>query len=81
MIANEIYSEAMRQLSARNRDVIMNAQSPHKWWSTLNSAVFGLSLSLLPLVCGGGGLDCESVVKNYLLLDHFDSKQAVLGVC
>ena len=28
----------------------MNAQSPHKWWSTLKSAVFGLSLSLPPLV-------------------------------
>ena len=29
--ANETYSEAKRQFSARNRDVLMNAQSPHKW--------------------------------------------------
>ena len=28
--ANETYSEAKRQFSARNRDVLMNAQSPHK---------------------------------------------------
>ena len=41
--ANETYSEAKRQFSARNRNVLMNAQSPHKWWSTLKSAVFGLS--------------------------------------
>ena len=36
--ANETYSdsEAKRQFSARSRDVLMNAQSPHKWWSTLN---------------------------------------------
>ena len=48
--ANETYSESMRQFSVRNRDVLMNVQSPHKWWSTHNSAVFGSSSSLLPLV-------------------------------
>ena len=59
--ANETYSEAKRQLSARNRGVLMNALSPHKWWSTIKSAVFGLSSSLPPLVGGGGGLVCESL--------------------
>ena len=44
--ANETYSEAKRQFSARNRDVLMNALSPHKWWSILKSVVFGLSSSL-----------------------------------
>ena len=33
--ANETYSEAKLQFSDRNRDVLMNVQSPHKWWSTL----------------------------------------------
>ena len=33
--ANETYSEAKHQFSARNRDVLMNAQSPHKWLSLL----------------------------------------------
>ena len=56
MLLNENYSEAKRQFSVRNRDVLINAQSPHKWWSTLKSAVFGLSLSLPSLVDGGGGL-------------------------
>ena len=37
--ANETYSEAKRRFSARNNEVLMNAQSPHKWWSTLKSAV------------------------------------------
>ena len=54
-------------------DVLMNAQSPHKWWSTLKSAVFGLSSSLPPLV---GGVVCESVGKADLLSDHFDGKQS-----
>ena len=74
MSANETYSEAKRQFSDRNRDVLMNVQSPHKWWSTLKSAVFGPSSSLPPLVSEGGGLVCESVGKADLS-DHFDSKQ------
>ena len=56
--ANETYSEAKRQFSDRNRDVLINVQSPHKWWSILKSAVFGSSSSLPPLVGPGGGLVC-----------------------
>ena len=41
--ANAVYAEAMRQFSVRSLDVLMNAQCPHKWWSTLKSAVFGSS--------------------------------------
>ena len=63
MRANETYSEAKRQFSDRNRDIFMNAQSPHKWWSTLKSAVFGSGSSLPPLVSEVGGLVCESVVR------------------
>ena len=40
--ANETYSDAKHQFNSRKRDVFMNDQSPHKWWSTLKS-VFGLS--------------------------------------
>ena len=74
--ANETYSEAKRQFSDRNRDVLMSVQSPHKWWSTLTSAVFGSSSSLPPLVSDGGGLVCESVGKADLLSDHFDSEES-----
>ena len=45
--ANETYSEAKHQFSVRNIDVLMNVQSPHKWWSTLKSAVFGSISSLM----------------------------------
>ena len=54
----------------------MNVQSPHKWWLTLKSAVFGASLSLPPLVSEGGGLVCKSVGKADLQSDHFNSKQS-----
>ena len=73
---NETYTDATRQISDRNRDVLMNVQSPHKWWSTLKSAMFGSSSSFPPLVSDGGGLVCESVGKADLLSDHFDSKQS-----
>ena len=76
MRANQTYSETKRQFSDRNRDVLMNVQSPHKWLSTLKSAVFEPSSSLPPLVSEGDGLVCESVGKADLLLDHFDSKQS-----
>ena len=72
--ANKTYSEAKHQFSDRNRDVLMNIQSYHKWWSTLKSAVFGSSSSLPLLISEGGGLVCESVGKADLLSDHFDSK-------
>ena len=60
-----MYAEAMRQFSVRSRDVLMNAQCPYKWWSTLKSAVFGSSSdsSFPPLIGAGGGLVCESVGK------------------
>ena len=74
--ANETYSEAKRVFSVRNRDVLMSAKSPHKWWSALKSAVFGLSSSLPPFVCVGCGLVCESVGKANLSSYHFDGKQS-----
>ena len=74
--ANETYSEAKHQFSDRNREVLMNIQSPRKWWSTRKSAVFGSTSSLPPLVSEGGGVVCELVGNADLLSDHFDSKQS-----
>ena len=50
MRANETYSDARRQFSDRNRAVLMNVQSPHRWRSTLNSEVLGSSSSCLRLL-------------------------------
>ena len=54
----------------------MNALSPHKWWSTLKSAVFDSCSLLPPLVGGGGRLVCELVDKVDLLSDHFNCMQS-----
>ena len=76
--ANAVYAEAMRQFSVRSRDVLMNTQCPHKWRSTMKSAVFGSSSdsSLPPLIGVGGGLVCESVGKADRLSAHFYGKQS-----
>ena len=77
-MANAVYAEAMRQFSVRRRDVLMNAQCPHKWWSTLKSAVFGSGSdsSLPPLIGAGGGPVRESVGNADMLSAHFDGKQS-----
>ena len=46
--ANAAYPEPGRQYSVGSRDVLMNAQSDHKWWSTPKSAVFGSNSDLSP---------------------------------
>ena len=76
--ASAVYAEAMRQFSVRSRYVLMNAQCPHKWCSTLKSTVFFSSSdsSLPPLIGAGGGLVCESVGKADMLTAHFDGKQS-----
>ena len=61
-------TQTKRQFCVRN--VLMITLSPHEWWSTLHSAVFGSSSSLPPLVGGGGGLVCESVGKADLLINQ-----------
>ena len=76
--ANAVYPEAMSKFSVRNRDVLMNAQCPHKWGSTLKSAVIGSSSdsSLPPLNGSGGGLVCESVGKTEIQFSNFNGKQS-----
>ena len=77
--ANAVYAEAMRQFSVGSRDVLMNAQCPQKWCSTLKSSVFGSGSdsSLPPLIGAGGGLVCESVGKADMMSAHFDGKQSM----
>ena len=81
MRANETYSEAKHKFSDRNRSVLMNVHSLHKWWSTLKSTVFSSSSSLTPLVSEGGGLVCESVGRADLLSFLRASRPGRLLIC
>ena len=73
--ANGTYSEAKRQFRVRKKVYSYERPFPHQWWSTLKSAVFGLSSSS-PHLGGGGGLVCESGGKADLLTNNFDGKQS-----
>ena len=75
MRANETYTKAKGPFSDRNRNVFINVQSSHKWWST-----FGSTSSLPDLLGGIGRLVCESVSKTDLVSDHFDSKESRVSV-
>ena len=71
--ANVIYAEPGRQFSVRSMDILMNAQCPHKWWSTLKSAVFGSSSdSALPPLIGGEGVvvSCVSLLERQSCCHH-----------
>ena len=76
MRPNETYSKGKHQLSDRNRDVLINVKSSRKWWATLKSAGFGLSLALPPLVSGVGRLMSKLVGKADVLSDILDSTQS-----
>ena len=79
-IANEVYARAHTQYKINCKEVLLNAQSSHKWWSTLKSAVFGADSTLPPLIGVGGGLVCDPEAKAVLLANYFDSKQARDGI-
>ena len=68
MRANETFKESKYQFNVRNRAVLTNDKFPHKWWSTLKPALFGMSSSLNPLAGGGGGLVYEPLVRPICFL-------------
>ena len=66
MRANETYLKVKGHFSVRNRDVLMNGRFPHKWWSTLKSAV--CEMGLIPATA-----DHNPELLVYRSLDHMYS--------
>ena len=77
------YAEVGHQFSTRSRDVLMNAQCPHKWWSTLESATFCSTSSLTPLngFTVVGELVCELVWHIYYQIILIVSSPQILYIC
>ena len=78
--AEIVYSLAQGNYNAIVKDTLQSATQPHKWWSTLKSAVFGAESSLLTLLSPSGALVCDPVDKANLLMSHFDAKQSRASV-
>ena len=72
--AVKTYRDAEKEYVRSVRKKLSNSSDPHKWWSTLKSAVFGSCSSLPPLLSDGGELVTNPKGKDDLLMTHFDSK-------
>ena len=64
-----------RPVPLRCREKLTAASTPHAWWSTLKTSVFGVSSSVPPLISPGGSLVGHPREKAELFNEHFDSKQ------
>ena len=89
-MANAVYAKVMSQFSVRSQHVLINAQCPHIWWSTLKTAVFGSSLqgsSLAQFVSSssyweeGGVIWSVSQLGRAEMLSANFEKKAVQGSC
>ena len=72
------------KLSVRNWDVLINALSPHKWWSTIKSAVdLPVGLGSLPACWRETNVtysEGSTVLLCCQLLTDFNNISIVLGV-
>ena len=58
------------------KETLLGATQPHKWWSTLTSALFGVDDGMLPLLEPDGSLTHCPKEKATLLANVFDGKQS-----
>ena len=66
--------KAERTFAERSKSLLTNKLIPWKWWSTVETEVFGASSSLAPLVNKEGKLIWSADEKVSLFLTHFDVK-------
>ena len=74
--AEATYRVAEQEHHSKLKDNLENATQPHKWWSSLKTAVFGVSPSIPPLLSSDGSLVSDHNKRARLLMSQFDSKQS-----
>ena len=74
--SEQVYRVAERDYNVRLKENLENVRQPHKWWSSLKSAVFGSNSNIPPLLSPGGSLVTDPKAKAELLLAHFNGKQS-----
>ena len=75
-VAQEVYAEAERDYNSGIKETLLGASQPHKWWSTLKSALFGIDDGMPPLLKPDGSLTHCPKDKANLLANVFESKQS-----
>ena len=74
--AQEVYAFAEREFNHGIKETLLGATQPHKWWSTLKSALFGVDDGMTPLLKPDGSLTHCPKEKATLLANVFDGKQS-----
>ena len=74
--AQEVYAFAEREFNHGIKETLLGATQPHKWWSTLKSALFGVDDGMPPLLKPDGSLTHCPKEKASLLANVFDGKQS-----
>ena len=74
--AQSIYDAAEREYNNGIKETLSSTNQPHKWWSTLKAALFGVDSSMPPLLKVDGSVTHCPKEKADLLADIFDSKQS-----
>ena len=74
--AQEVYAFAEREFNHGIKETLLGATQPHKWWSTLKSALFGVDDGMPPLLKPDGSLTHCPKEKATLLANVFDGKQS-----
>ena len=74
--AQDVYAFAEREFNHGIKETLLGATQPHKWWSTLKSALFGVDDDMPPIFKPDGSLTHCPKEKATLLANVFDGKQS-----
>ena len=73
--AQAIYAQAEKTYNDGIKNVLLGTHDAHKYWSTIKSALFGVDVTIPPLLKQDGSLCHNPKEKAELLANVFDSKQ------
>ena len=74
--AQTIYDAAEREYNNSIKETLSSTDQPHKFWSTLKSALFGVDSSMPPLLKADGSVAHCPKEKANLLAEMFERKQS-----
>ena len=74
--AQSIYDTAEREYNNSLKETLSSTDQPHKFWSTLKSALFGVDSSMPPLLKADGSVAHCPKEKANLLAEMFERKQS-----
>ena len=75
-VASTVYAAMEKEYNDSIKNDLLGIMQSNKWWSTYKSALFGIGMTVPPLLEPDGSLTHDPKVKASLLADVFDQKQS-----